>query len=44
MAGDSCVSQLISITHFDCYPQADIRTFSEISTPWDDGLILKLYS
>ena len=50
--GDSCVSQLLSITHeiyqsFDCHPPADIRgTFLDISKAfdkvWHEGLIFKL--
>ena len=50
--GDSCVSQLLSITHeiyqsFDCHPPTDVRgTFLDISKAfdkvWHEGLIFKL--
>ena len=50
--GDSCVAQLLSITHeiyksFDCIPPADTRgTFLDISKAfdkvWHEGLIFKL--
>ena len=50
--GDSCVSQLLSITHevyqsFDCRPPTDVRgTFLDISKAfdkvWNEGLIFKL--
>ena len=50
--GDSCVSQLLSITHetyksFDCHPSTDMRgTFLDISKAfdevWHEGLIFKL--
>ena len=50
--GDSCVSQLLSITHeiyksFDCHPPTDMRgTFLDISKAfdkvWHEGLIFKL--
>ena len=50
--GDSCVSQLLSITHeiyqsFDCHPPTDIRgTFLDISKAfdkvWHEALIFKL--
>ena len=50
--GDSCVSQLLSITHetyksFDCHPTTDMRsTFLNISKAfdnvWHEGLIFKL--
>ena len=50
--GDSCVSQLLLITHeiykgFDCYPPTDMRgTFLDISKAfdkvWHEGLIFKL--
>ena len=52
--GDSCVAQLLSITHeiyksFDCNPSCDIRgTFLDISKAfdnvWQKGLIFKLKS
>ena len=52
ITGDSCVSQLLSITHeiyqsFDCHLPADIRgTFLDISKAfdniWHKGLIFKL--
>ena len=52
--GDSCVTQLLSITHeiyksFDCNPPCDIRgTFLDISKAfdkvWHKGLIFKLKS
>ena len=51
LTGDSCISQLLSITHkiyksFDCYPSVDVRgTFLDISKVfdkvWNDGLIYK---
>ena len=54
LPGDSCISQLLSITHeiyksFDCNPSFDIRgTFLDISKAfdkvWHDGLIYKLKS
>ena len=54
MPGDSCVSQLLSITHeiyksFDCNPPVDIRgVFLDISKAfgkvWHDCLIFKLQS
>ena len=50
--GDSCVSQVLSITHeiyksFDCHPPTDMRgTFLDISKAfdkvWHEGLIFKL--
>ena len=50
--GDSCVSQLLSITHetnknFDCHPPTKTRgTFGDISKAfdkvWHEGLIIKL--
>ena len=50
--GDSCVSQLLSVTHeiyqsVDCHPPTDIRsTFPDISKSfdkvWHEGLIFKL--
>ena len=50
--GDSCVLQLLSITHetyksFDCHPPTNMRgTFVEISKAfdkvWHEGLIFKL--
>ena len=52
MPGDSCVSQLLSITHeiyksFDCHPPTNIRgTFLDISKAfyevWHEDLIFKL--
>ena len=54
MPGDSCISQLLSITHeiyknFDCNPTLDTRaTFLDISKVfdkvWHEGLIFKLQS
>ena len=51
--GDSCVSQLLSITHeiyksFDCHPPTDMRgTFLDISKAfdkvWHKGLIKNLW-
>ena len=50
--GDSCVSQVLSITHeiyksFNCHPPTDMRgTFLDISKAfdkvWHEGLIFKL--
>ena len=52
LPGDSCTSQLLSITHeiykpFDCNPSVDVRgTFLDITKSfdkvWHDGLIYKL--
>ena len=52
IAGDSCVSQLLSITHeiyksFNCQPATNVRgPFLDISKPfdkiWHEGLIFKL--
>ena len=52
LPGDSCISQLLSITHeihksFDCNPPLDARgTFLDIYEPfdkvWYEGLIFKL--
>ena len=52
LPGDSCISQILSITHkiyksFDCNPSFDVRgTFLDISKVfgkvWHDGLICKL--
>ena len=52
LLGDSCISQLLSITHeiyrsFDCNPSVDVRgIYLDISKAfgkvWHDGLIYKL--
>ena len=54
LLGDSCISQLLSVTHeiykfFDCNPSVDVRgTFLDISKAfakvWHNGLINKLNS
>ena len=54
LLGDSCISQLLSITHkiyksFDCNPSVDVRgIYLDISKAfekvWHDGLIYKLNS
>ena len=54
LPGDSCISQLLSITHevyksFDCNPSVDVSgSFLDISKAfdkvWHDGLIYKLKS